>query len=214
MTVKKTVKTGSDVNPKTKCRFWLILIPWAWMYAYLVHLTKKDRLNIRWYWFNCWTNVARRKIINKMTECIVNALTFLFPLFLCFVFVLVQLVCGNLQFCMLLLFFTNLIFYKHININLAQNYSKWRQGVISITQKIKLIFLEGKKVKCKLDYDSLDICILLYFYQTDITETFRNIFDVIHMCRSLAKWDLIRLEWFWATGHFMCNMTNLSILSF
>ena len=55
--------------------------------------------------FNCWTNVARRKILNKMTECIVNALTFLFPLFLCFVFVLVQLVCGNLQFCMLLFFF-------------------------------------------------------------------------------------------------------------
>ena len=42
-----------------------------------------------------------------MTECIVNALMFLFPLFLCFVFVLVQLVCGNLQFCML-----TVVFYK------------------------------------------------------------------------------------------------------
>ena len=43
MTVEKTVKTGSDVNPKTKCRFWLISTRWTWIYAYLVNLTKTDR---------------------------------------------------------------------------------------------------------------------------------------------------------------------------
>ena len=45
MTVEKTVKTGSDVNRKTKYWFWLILIRWSWIYAFLVHLIKNDRRN-------------------------------------------------------------------------------------------------------------------------------------------------------------------------
>ena len=46
MAVKKNVKTGNNENPKTKCQFGLILTRWARMYAYFVHLTKNDRLNI------------------------------------------------------------------------------------------------------------------------------------------------------------------------
>ena len=56
MTVEKTVKTGSDVNQKTKYRFWLISTRWTWIYAYLVHLTKTDR------WNNGQTSAKFRKI--------------------------------------------------------------------------------------------------------------------------------------------------------
>ena len=38
--------------------------------------------------FNCWTNVARRKILNKMTECFVNALNVLVPSIFVFCFCL------------------------------------------------------------------------------------------------------------------------------
>ena len=41
MTVWKTVKTGSVVNLRTKCRFLLISTRWTQIYAYLMRLTKK-----------------------------------------------------------------------------------------------------------------------------------------------------------------------------
>ena len=37
MTVWKTVKTGSDVNLRTKCRFLLISTRWTQIYAYYIH---------------------------------------------------------------------------------------------------------------------------------------------------------------------------------
>ena len=74
MTVWKTDKTGSDVNPKTKYWFWLISTRWAWTFAHLVHLTQKDRFNINVASLIVEQRVQRRKMLNKMTECILNAL--------------------------------------------------------------------------------------------------------------------------------------------
>ena len=45
MTVGKTVKTGSDVNLKTKYRFWLILVGWLRICALLMQLIKIDHWN-------------------------------------------------------------------------------------------------------------------------------------------------------------------------
>ena len=43
-----------------------------------MHLTKKDRLNIAVDSLIVDERVQRRKMLNKMTECIFNALAFLF----------------------------------------------------------------------------------------------------------------------------------------
>ena len=74
----KTVKTGSYVNSKTKCRFLLTATRWAWIFEYLVHFTKNDRSNIAVVSLTAEQMVQRRTIPNKMTECIFNALAFLF----------------------------------------------------------------------------------------------------------------------------------------
>ena len=70
MTVEKTVKTGSEVNSKTKCRILLILTRWTQIYAYLVILAKNKRhrtvldcLNIKEWWTDKglsikWLNVV------------------------------------------------------------------------------------------------------------------------------------------------------------
>ena len=76
MTVEKTVKTGSDVKSKTKCRFLLILTRWTRIYAYLVILAKTDR-----YSGSVCVEIEQR-VHNKMTECSFNALAFLFRFFL------------------------------------------------------------------------------------------------------------------------------------
>ena len=74
MAVEKTVKTGSDVNSKTKYRFSLILTRWTRTYAYLVLLTKI-------YHYCGWVGVKiEQRVHNKMTECSFNALAFLFIL--------------------------------------------------------------------------------------------------------------------------------------
>ena len=71
MAVEKTVKTGSDLNSKTKCWFLLILTRWTRIYAYLLLLTK-----IYHYWG--WVGVKiEQRVNNKMTECNFNALAFL-----------------------------------------------------------------------------------------------------------------------------------------
>ena len=70
--VEKSVKTGSDVNSKTKCRFLLILTRWTRIYAYLVILAKTDR-----YYGSVCVEIEQR-VHNKMTECSFNALAFLF----------------------------------------------------------------------------------------------------------------------------------------
>ena len=45
MAVEKTVKTGSEVNSKTKYRFLLILTHWTRIYTYWVYFTKTDCYN-------------------------------------------------------------------------------------------------------------------------------------------------------------------------
>ena len=45
MTAEKNVKTGSDVNSKTKYRFLLIFTRWTRIYAYRVYFTKTDCFN-------------------------------------------------------------------------------------------------------------------------------------------------------------------------
>ena len=72
MVVEKTVKTGSDVNSKTKCQFLLILTRWTRILAYLVILAKTDR-----YSGSVCVEIEQR-VHNKMTECSFNALAFLF----------------------------------------------------------------------------------------------------------------------------------------
>ena len=47
--VEKNVKTGSDMNWKTKYWFWLILTRWSRIYSYLVHLIKNGRLIVILY---------------------------------------------------------------------------------------------------------------------------------------------------------------------
>ena len=74
MAVEKNVKTGSDVNSKTKCRFILILTRWIRIYTFLVILAKTDR-----YSGSVCVEIQQR-VHNKMTECSFNALAFLFSL--------------------------------------------------------------------------------------------------------------------------------------
>ena len=78
MTVEKTVKTGSDVNLKTKCQFLLILTRWTRIGVYFVILTKTHRYRAVLVWVNIEQMVYRQKGMNKMTECSFNALAFFF----------------------------------------------------------------------------------------------------------------------------------------
>ena len=61
---KKTVKTGSDMNRKTKYWFWLILTHWSWIYAFLVW---------RAVWVNpcpyLWPEFVARVIYSAQSLC-------------------------------------------------------------------------------------------------------------------------------------------------
>ena len=89
--------------------------------------------------------------------------------------------------------------------------------LLQITKSIKFTNLNNPvcSMTCLTLYMIRNPVCISVSYKVDIQTSFwYNSCNFDYLCPSLAKWDLIRLLWFWATGHFMCNMTNLSILSF